>query len=175
MEASPVLGAWSNFFVMTGSSAAALTGLMFVVTSLIRDRQQVSREGVGIFSTPTVVHFGCVLLASAMLLAPWHVLWHATVGLGVIGLYGLAYALRAIVLALRMSGDYIPDFEDWIWFTMMPLLGYGSILAGALILYRNPWGIFVVAGGSMLLMFIGIRNSWDVITYISVFGRDDEG
>ena len=173
MEGAPVLGAWSNFFVMTGSSAAALTGLMFVVTSLI-DRQRVSREGVGIFSTPTVVHFGCVLLASAMLLAPWHALWHAAVGLGVIGLYGLGYVVRAIVLSFRISG-YAPDLEDWTWFTVAPLIGYGAVLAGALILYRDPWGIFVVAGGAMLLMFIGIRNSWDVITYISVTSPDDQG
>jgi hypothetical protein len=174
MDAAPALGAWSNFFVMTGSSAAALTGLMFVVTSLIRERPRASRELVGMFSTPTVMHFACVLLASAVLLAPWHVLWHATVAVGIIGLFGLGYVVRAVVHALRMSGDYSPDLEDWIWFTVMPFGGYAAVLAGALILYRDAWGFFVVAAGSMLLMFIGIRNSWDIITYTSIFSRDDE-
>jgi len=173
MEAAPALGAWSNFFVMTGSSAAALTGLMFVVTSLIRDREDVSGEGVGTFSTPTVVHFGCVLLLSAVLLAPWHALWHPAIGAGIIGLYGLGHAVRAIVLARRMN-TYVPDVEDWIWFAMMPLAGYAAVLAGALVFYRDAWGLFVVSAGILLLMFIGIRNSWDVITYISIFSRDDD-
>mgnify|MGYP001252826337 CR=1 FL=1 len=33
--ASLVITAWSNFYVITGSSAAALTGLMFVVITLV--------------------------------------------------------------------------------------------------------------------------------------------
>jgi hypothetical protein len=33
--ASSVLTPWSNFYTMTGSAAAALTGLMFVVITLV--------------------------------------------------------------------------------------------------------------------------------------------
>jgi hypothetical protein len=34
-SAPSFLSAWSNFYVMTGSAAAALTGLMFVVITLV--------------------------------------------------------------------------------------------------------------------------------------------
>lgn len=53
MFETPALSAWSSFYVMIGSSAAALTGLMFVVISLIRQREiSTSQDGISIFSTP---------------------------------------------------------------------------------------------------------------------------
>ncbi len=52
-----LLPAWQNFYVIIGSAAAALTGLMFVVITLIaRAGQRRSSESVGAFGTPTVVH-----------------------------------------------------------------------------------------------------------------------
>src|SRR5205085_9149990 len=63
-----LLTTWQNFYVIIGSSAAALTGLMFVVITLIAGtRQQRSSESVGAFGTPTVVHFGAALLVAAIL------------------------------------------------------------------------------------------------------------
>jgi hypothetical protein len=35
MERTPSMGGWDNFYVIVGSSAAALTGLQFVVITLI--------------------------------------------------------------------------------------------------------------------------------------------
>ncbi len=61
-EGLPLFTAWSNFYIITGSSAAALTGLMFVVISLATGSRFVrqagdSNAGFATFSTPTVVHF----------------------------------------------------------------------------------------------------------------------
>jgi len=42
-----LLGSWSSFYVMTGSAAAALTGLMFVVISLTMGRVRPNnRDGI---------------------------------------------------------------------------------------------------------------------------------
>ncbi|MBV8117920.1 MAG: hypothetical protein JOZ01_08060, partial [Candidatus Eremiobacteraeota bacterium] len=75
-NASALLVPWGSFYVMTGSSAAALTGLMFVVITLVMGTQRLtqSRDGVSTFSTPTVVHFCSALFVSALLAAPWHAL-----------------------------------------------------------------------------------------------------
>ena len=56
---------------MTGSSAAALTGLMFVVITLVtgQDHTGSRDEGINTFSTPTVMHFCAALLISAILSA----------------------------------------------------------------------------------------------------------
>src|ERR671935_1501493 len=65
--------AWESFYVIVGSSGAALTGLQFVVIALVADVQpRGSAETIDAFGTPTVVHFSAVLLVAATLSAPWH-------------------------------------------------------------------------------------------------------
>src|SRR3989449_10732821 len=68
--------AWENFYVIIGSSAAALTGLQFVVVVLGAEARSLGTE-VGAFGTPTVVHFCAVLLMSAILSVPWRAVAHA--------------------------------------------------------------------------------------------------
>lgn len=63
------MAAWDSFYVIVGSAAGALIGLQFVVLTLIAERPPLR---VAAFSTPTIVHFGVVLLMSALLRAPWH-------------------------------------------------------------------------------------------------------
>src|SRR5258708_12025294 len=84
------LAAWQNFYVIIGSSAATLTGLMFVVITLIAGSQMRRSSGTNAaFGTPTVVHFCAALLVAAVLSAPWQVLWYATLFLGLSALGGV--------------------------------------------------------------------------------------
>jgi hypothetical protein len=66
------LAGWENFYVIVGSSAGALIGLQFVVITLIANRPVVTDQvqAGDAFATPTVVHFGAVLLLSATASAP---------------------------------------------------------------------------------------------------------
>jgi hypothetical protein len=58
-----------------------------------------------------------------------------------------------------------------MWYTILPLLAYGALVAGAIALNAIPRGaLFVLAGGVLSLIFIGIRNSWDVVTFLAVGG-----
>jgi hypothetical protein len=88
------LSGWENFYVIVGSSARALIGLQFVVITLIADFPVVkdAERAGGAFATPTIVHFGAVLLLAAILSAPWHGIGPAAVLLGALGLSGLVYA-----------------------------------------------------------------------------------
>jgi len=64
--------AWESFYVIVGSSAAALTGLQFVVIVLSAEvNLQHGASATRAFGTPTVLHFCAVLLISAVLSAPW--------------------------------------------------------------------------------------------------------
>src|SRR5205085_12673274 len=67
------MNGWTNFYVIVGSSAGALIGLQFVVRPLIAGRPTARGEAQAgdAFSTPSVVHFGVVLLLSAIVSAPW--------------------------------------------------------------------------------------------------------
>jgi hypothetical protein len=65
------LSEWESFYVIVGSSGAALTGLQFVVMALIAEsrRPSTGRE-ISAFGTPTVIHFCAVLLVSAIVVHP---------------------------------------------------------------------------------------------------------
>lgn len=171
-----VLGPWANFYVITGSGAGALTGLMFVVITLVNDsgRARRSPEGTHTFSTPTVVHFSVVLFVSAALNAPWRT-WVAPAAVfALVGAFGIFYVGLLGWRALRFTA-YRPDLEDWIWFTALPLLAYAGFLASAvLLLHAPPDALFGFAASSLLLIFCGIHNSWDVVTYIAVGSTNDD-
>lgn len=153
---------------MTGSSAAALTGLMFIVITLVTgvDRLRRNPDGVSAFSTPTVVHFCAAFLVSAVLCAPWNSVVAPAVVLGIAAVVGVAYALRITIRQKRVAG-YDMDVEDWLCYTLLPLLAYTALLVSA-ILVLTPSALYAVAGAVVLLILIGIHNAWDVVTFIAV-------
>jgi hypothetical protein len=173
--ASSILTPWSNFYIITGSAAASLTGLMFVVITLVTGVERLRRtpDGISAFSTPTVVHFGAALFVSAMLNAPWPALAYPATLLGLAGLFGVVYVVRVLSRTKRLSA-YSPDLEDWAWYTVLPFVAYGAIVAGAILLFSIPvQALFVLAGGTALLIFIGIHNAWDIVTFIAIGGADE--
>jgi hypothetical protein len=163
------LAAWESFYVIVGSSGAALTGLQFVVMALVADSRKQSNSGeIEAFGTPTVVHFCAALLVSAVLSAPWRYLPSVGLALGLCGAAGVAYALMVVWRARRQTG-YRPVLEDWLWHAVFPFLSYATILASSVALPGNPDpALFGVGAASLGLLFIGIHNSWDTVTYIAV-------
>jgi len=163
--------AWESFYVIVGSSGAALTGLQFVVIALIAEsrRRSTARE-ISAFSTPNVVHFCAVLLMSAILSAPWRGLSNVSLALGACGLAGVVYCLIVATRARRQM-TYRPVFEDWLWHLVLPLIAYALLLVSAILLPSHPHRVlFLVGATALLLLFIGIHNAWDAVTYFAVGG-----
>jgi hypothetical protein len=156
---------WETFYVIVGSSAGALTGLMFVVIALVADFGG-SADQIEAFGTPTVVHPGSALLLSAILTAPWPSLFAARVALCVFGLTGLGY-MTIVLRRTRRQRDYTPVFEDWLFHSILPVLSYAAVLTSALLLRPGTRPLlFVIGGAALLLVFIGVHNAWDTVTYI---------
>ena len=166
------LAAWQNFYVIIGTSAASLTGLMFVVITLIAGIQQGRSSGsIAAFGSPTVVHFCVALLVAAILSAPWQVLWNAGLLLGLCGLGGMTYFVIVVrrVRGARHQTDYQPVLEDWLWYTVFPLVSSTALLVAAIVLPGNPApALFVIGAGTVLLLFTGIHNAWDTVTYLAI-------
>src|SRR5258707_160769 len=165
------LTTWQNFYVLIGSAAATLTGLMFVVVTLsagVRLRVSSPSGGIAAFSTPTVVHFGVALLVAAILSAPWQALWNAGLLLGLSGLGGVTYVVIVLRRARRQT-DYQPVLEDWLFHTVLPLVSYTALVVAAILLAGNAVpALFVIAAATVLLLFIGIHNAWDNVTYTAI-------
>lgn len=89
-----------------------------------------------------------------------------TNALGVAAVGGLWYGARVAVRAGRQT-TYTPVAEDWIWYVVLPLVGYLDLGVAAWLVSRGATsGPFLVAGGALLLLFIGIHNAWDTVTYV---------
>jgi hypothetical protein len=173
MESVLPFSAWESFYVILGSSAAALTGLQFVVIVLGAELNTSTSNAVTrAFGTPTIVHFCAVLLLAAILSAPWPTLSSARLCLTASGAVGIAYGVMVVRHALRQT-DYRMVLEDWIWHCTLPIVGYSTLLGAAIELPEHPKGsLFVIGATSLLLLFVGIHNAWDAVTYVALKRRE---
>ena len=169
------LPAWETFFVIVGSAAAVLTGLVFVAITLVADSRtcrssEAFEQHLAAFTGSTVVHLCAVLLICALLSAPWRALAPPSWLLGGCGLGGVAYALLTVRRLRRPLDDaYRPLREDWLWYAVGPLGAYAALVGAALLLPRSPTrALFGVGALLLLLLFLGLRNTWDVATYIAL-------
>jgi hypothetical protein len=165
---SPLI-AWETFFFLVGSSGAALTGLQFVVIALIAEsRRPATTREIEAFGTPTVLHFCAVLLVSAIINAPWQGLLRPAFALGACGVVGVVYGI-IVVRRTRLQTSYRPVFEDWLCHSVLPLVAYALLVIASVALTRHPQqALFVIGATVLLLLFVGIHNAWDTVTYITI-------
>src|SRR6202451_1700221 len=154
------LAKWDNFYVIAGSAAGALIGLQFVVLALIADRPITgSAEAGAAFGSPTVVHFGVVLLLAALLHAPWQTINIVATLWGLVGSGGVASSV-IVVRRMRKQSAYQPIFEDRLCHVALPFAAYAIL---ALSSFAAPSHtretLFGVGGVALLLLFIGIHNA----------------
>jgi hypothetical protein len=156
------LAGWENFYVIVGSSAGALTGLMFVVIALTRDLQTPrSTRASRSFATPTIVHFTTALSLASVLSMPRLTRGAMGVILLAVGAALLAYVGRVLYHSRRIE-VYQPDLEDKLFHIWFPALAYASILVAGAVSWATPDTSLYMVGGSMLaLVVIGIHNAWD--------------
>jgi hypothetical protein len=90
-----MLHGWDNFFIVAGTAAATIIGLLFVAITVGMGFPTSSIvHGTRGFLTPTLVRFGGVLFLSMAVLAPWPSVWPIGIILSLGGLAGLAYQIQ---------------------------------------------------------------------------------
>jgi hypothetical protein len=96
--------------------------------------------------------------------------------LSLCGLAGTLYSANVIQRQRRVQG-YTPVLEDWVWYGASPLVAYLALVVAAPLLPVSPEAALLLIGAAMaLLLFNGIRNAWDIVTYLAVerVSRQDE-
>jgi len=167
-EAVNPFAGWESFYVIVGSSGAALTGLQFVVIALTTElRRQRTTAQFDAFATPTIVHFCAALFVSAVLSAPWEEVSSAAIAIGVTGAAGILYT-GLVVRRVTSQTQYALVFEDWLFHTALPFLAYATILsAGLTVVHHTVDALFGLGSATILLLFIGIHNAWDTVTCLA--------
>ena len=157
---------WDSFYLIIGGAAGALIGLQFVVLTLIADRgRRPTPEAGRAFSTPTVLHFSVVLFLAAFIRVPWPSITPPSIIGAIIGIAGVAYVIN-IVRNIRKQTIYSPVFEDWLFHAILPLAAYLTLFVLAFV---APWNVrlalFGGAAATLTLLFTGIHNAWDAVTW----------
>jgi len=150
-----------------GWCLGALIGLQFVVMTLIADNRPKPKgeDASAAFGTPTVVHFAAALLLSALIRAPWKTEADAAILWGIVGLAGVIYTVIVIRRMISQTA-YEPEFEDWLRHAILPFVAYALLGLSVFAVYSYPHGsLFCVGASALLLLFIGIHNAWDTVTY----------
>src|SRR6516225_6355632 len=130
-DAMSELATWDSFYVIVGSAAGALIGLQFVVVTLIAQRpMRAAPEASAAFGTPTIVHFGTALLLAALARVPWQAISLPAILWAAIGLCGVIYSLN-VIWRMRTQGVYEPEFEDWLFHVVLPIIAYAILALSA--------------------------------------------
>lgn len=165
-----MLDQWANFFVMVGSGAAALAGLIFVAMSLkpqvVIQNTTHKNRAINMLSGFTAVFMACgfALIGNQNLRAlgaEWLVLWLVAT---IIFVRGYAVAIRAGVSLLGLNA---------------PRLGGGTlcyvaeVVAAICLILGYTVGLYIAAIGTIVLFAFLISGAWLLI--IGVYEDPTEG
>ena len=158
---------WHVFYVMMGGSGGALVGASFVVATLAGN---IEKRMIGIrgFITPATVHLGSVVIASAILMVPTLTALFLALLFGIGGLGGLVYG---VIVYFRVTTLKI-DLIDRCWYGIFPVLMYGALGASAVLIFVKDIaiGLEIIAAALVALLIIGMRNAWDMATFMILGG-----
>jgi hypothetical protein len=160
---------WENFYLMIGSAAAGLIGLLFVVATLTGGLGAHKAEiGARVYLTPTVSHFAVILAASAITAAPRLNPWVTAGLLTGAGLWGLAYSANVARMLHLRKGTTVPHWTDfWCYGCLPGVLYLAQITAAGALAMSVFWGQDALAAALMALLLLTIRNAWDLVTAIA--------
>jgi hypothetical protein len=161
---------WDDFYLMLGGAAASLIGLLFVVVTLTHslDRSQAQR-GMSIYMTPTVIHFSVVLSIAATAVAPRlpPAADLAVIALAAVVGFGNALWATLDVRVFQPSQGSLHWTDFWLYGVAPTILYVALGGADVALAQRTPWSQPAMAAVLLLLLLMGIRNAWDLVTWIA--------
>jgi len=159
--------AWHDVFVVLGTTAAALVGLVFVAVSVGVTLKQ-PRKGLGEFTGQTVINFTLTLVACVVTLSPAGLSLSGGVLL-IPSVYGLSYALW-FWRQMHLIEGYEPVKTDWLFYGLLPVVDYMLLIVAALslIVFADVAIVYMLAAVLLLLVVLCIRNSYDLTIWASM-------
>lgn len=168
---------WQDYYLLIGTAAAALIGLLFVVVTLTTGRELSSIErGQKLYMSPILFHLGGILLLSGLGLSPVVTPELFGAASGLVALIGFVACVR-----IARGIHYVPVADtkvyDMWWYGIIPAGAYLLLLAASAALARWPteWTLTAVAAMLMAQLLISIHSVWDLVTYLAPRSSDQQG
>ena len=168
MTLSSALHEWHEFYVLLGTAAAALVALLFVAASIgVGFFTDERASGTRTFISPIVAHFAAILLFSLLALTPFEQPLVFIVPSCVSAVIGLAISLVTTVRVAKAQGNDVVFF-DRLAYGVIPVVVYAAIAAAALFAMKDKgWSLYLLAVALLVLLFVNIRNAWDLMLTIA--------
>jgi len=160
---------WGEFYLLAGSAAAVLIGLIFIVVTLMQDRPRSTMLfGSKLYMGPVVLQVSFVLVLSAAALTPDIAPRAMAAVSAAVALWGLARGVQSIIGISALKGEDAPHWTD-VWFygfipTMLSLL----LVAVAAGYWRGAeWAVNAMAVAITGVLLLAVRNEWDLVTWLA--------
>jgi hypothetical protein len=166
------LQAWHDFFLLTGTAAATLLGLVFVAASIaatIPNEKLGDEQRRSVWVLPIVYAFLRVLVVSAVGVIPGQTTTSfgaVLSGLAVIDLGRMAWAARGI--HAHHSTTERLSLADWGWYVVYPSIATLTLAATGVGLAAG-WALPVqlLAVGLLLHLVVGVHNAWELADWLA--------
>lgn len=162
---------WGEFYLLAGSAAAVLIGLIFVVITLMQDRSRSSvLAGARLYMGPIVLGVSFVLVLSAAALAPGIEPRVFAAVTAAVALWGLVRAAMSSIGIGRLGSEV--HWTDIWFYGVIPIAIYLGLGAVGLAFWNGLWWAqYGVAAGITAILLLAVRNEWDLITWIAPQGN----
>jgi hypothetical protein len=160
---------WGEFYLLAGSAAAVLIGLIFVVVTLMQDRSRSSvMAGSKLYMGPVVLQVSFVLALSAAALVPGIQPREYAAVAAVVALWGLYRGVQSIVGIKALKGEDQPHWSDvWFYGVIPTLLSLGLAVVAWGFCAETKWATDGVAVAITAILLLAIRNEWDLVTWLA--------
>lgn len=165
---------WGDFYFLTGSAAAGLIGLLFVVMTLTSNMERSTvLAGTSVYTSPVLLHFALVLSLSAAALAPAFTPHGFSLISGAIALIGIATSVRVIAGIRRRAMQSEPHWTDVWWYGVGPGAIHVLLLGiSAAIWTDQDQAQLGLAAVVLALLLVSIHNAWDLVTWLAPRSED---
>jgi hypothetical protein len=156
---------WRDFYIVSGTAAATLVGLLFVGLSL-HLRAVLSRSEVRALARVTLANFGLVLFVSLFMLIPQSAT--ATGRFLIVGgIFTIAVIVPSLVATIRSRTRTLGAWEPYVRFGSS-VLAYAAVILAGWFLGRGSLdaafrALLVVV---LVLTVVSLRNSWDLLVSV---------
>jgi hypothetical protein len=159
-----VVEGWHDFYMMMGTSAATLIGLLFVSLSLNADMiTRKENADLRVLATHTFGNFMSVLMFAVLFLIPHQVPQGLGLPLLGIGGYGL-YNTVSHLLETRRKPPRVWGIGSIARRFAIPTLCFGTLIIIAVsVLLGQTSGLYWLVPVMILLIVAASRNAWDLL------------
>jgi hypothetical protein len=165
---------WSEFYLLAGSAAAVLIGLIFVVMTLMQDRPRSSvLAGSKLYMGPVVLQVSFVLVLSAAALVPEINRAAFAAVSAVVALWGLVRGVMSLAGLAALKDREVHWTDKWFYGGIPSALFAALALVAWAFWSGQSWATFGAAAVITGILLLAIRNEWDLVTWLAPRADED--